>query len=490
MLDQLDGRRGKQIVARCALAANLGISVGMSLAEATASITVPMTVLPYEPAKDRKALGNLAETCERFSPIVGWDSLTPRLPVGQCKQPAWFGESPKHLFLDVSGLAHLFGGEKALAGEILTACQAVGYAAHIAITDTLGASWALAASSNPVSLVSSEELRTALGGLFIDRLRIPGEAQDLLARLGVQTIQQLTQLPRADLAARFGSLVLLRIDQALGTIAETVTPHRPPPRFEAYFDMEYPSDQREVLACVIADLLEHITAILRTRGVGAIRLIGRMICTAGKPVALEVGVFRPTVAGKQLADLLGLQLDRIKLPGHVKRIELRVDRVAPLVDRPGQLFAGDDCYVAREWAALVERLTSRLGSDAVVRPELLPDAAPEHAYRYVPLLGSLRLRTSRAGPAAASHRPLRFINPPQRIDAVSVVPDGPPIAFHWHRTRHVIARHWGPELIETGWRCAGTVRRDYYRVETDAGRRFWLFRDLSVGDWHMHGSFD
>jgi protein ImuB len=129
-----------------------------------------------------------------------------------------------------------------------------------------------------------------------------------------------------------------------------------------------------------------------------------------------------------------------------------------------------------------------------VRPVAQADALPERAVRYVPLVGQRPPARATApdgpAPAAAGDRPLRLVTPPPPIEAVSAGPDGPPAAFGWQGRRHAVAQCWGPERIETGWWRRGIVRRDYYRVETDAGRRFWLFRDLVGGGWHLHGSFE
>jgi protein ImuB len=489
VLYQDDGRRGKQVIAYCELAAHSNIYAGQTLTEATASTRRNMAVLAYEPTKDVAALARLAVKCERFSPCVGWDTLSSRVASEESRQPPWYGSSADHLFLDFSGLAHLFGGEEALAGDILSACQAMGYDVRIAITATPGASWALAKSSHFTTIASTDELPTMLGPLPVARLRLPAEAQDALARLGVETIDQLRQLPRVGLTERFAPSPLLRLDQAFGVAAETIVPHRPPPCYEAACDIEYPTDRLDVLEWLIAGLLDSITVTMRTRCVGAMRLVGRMVSGIDKQVALEVGLYRPTDSAKQLAELLQLQIARLTLPGYVRRIELRVDRTAPLTYRVGQLFESDNGG-APEWAALLERLSSRIGAHAVLRPVLMADVAPERAYRYVPLIGSPQARASRKTPASVSRRPLRLFNPPQRIDAVSVIPDGPPIAFHWCRVRYVIARHWGPEQIETGWWRGRKVWRDYYRVETDKGRRFWLFRSLHTGDWYVHGSFE
>src|SRR5438034_3589432 len=143
--------RGEWVVACDAVASNSGVRRGMPLAEA--AVLIRSSPLPYDPAADRAALGRLAERCEQFSPVVGWDTIGQKTgPPGQARRLAhdalpWFGESPGHLFLDVTGIAPLFGGEEALAKLIAAACREAGYFGRVAIADTVGAAWAVAAGS-------------------------------------------------------------------------------------------------------------------------------------------------------------------------------------------------------------------------------------------------------------------------------------------------------------------------------------------------------
>jgi protein ImuB len=79
---------------------------------------------------------------------------------------------------------------------------------------------------------------------------------------------------------------------------------------------------------------------------------------------------------------------------------------------------------------------------------------------------------------------------PLEVRATSVVPEGPPVRFEWEGVEHAVARCAGPERIETGWWRLRPVRRDYYRVETVEGGRFWLFRERASGTWFVHGVFE
>jgi protein ImuB len=95
-------------------------------------------------------------------------------------------------------------------------------------------------------------------------------------------------------------------------------------------------------------------------------------------------------------------------------------------------------------------------------------------------------------------RPIRLFAPPEPIEASWLLPDDPPFRFTWRRRAHRVERADGPERIaEEWWTGIGTMSadaiRDYYRVEDEEGRRFWLFRAGLPGSqpsrWFVHGLF-
>jgi protein ImuB len=140
-------------------------------------------------------------------------------------------------------------------------------------------------------------------------------------------------------------------------------------------------------------------------------------------------------------------------------------------------------------AGLIERLSSRLGNAAVLRPRLVPDAQPELAFEYEPWLAAAaaRLREDR--------RPVRLTRPPclnprpEPVRVMSAGPNRPPAWMQWDDREYAIERTWGPERMETGWWRGADVRRDYYVAETTDGERFWVFQDLAAGGWFVHGVY-
>jgi protein ImuB len=564
--------------------------------------SLPLLLLPYDPVADRAALEELALWCERFSPAVAIESA----------------EHPDGLALDVTGLGPLFGGEAAMVERVVREFHERGLSVRIAIADTLGAAWAVAhfggqsvgvpalaggarcplgppagrppkggtptsdlrlSTSDPfsVSIVPSGTTFSALAPLPVAALRLPEETVALLAAVGIRTIEQVAALPRASLTARFGSQLLEQLDRAMGAANELLVPHRPAPEFSAAWEFESPTEHVEAIEQVLEELMRRVCVSLAARGEGALGFVCRIRCANRERIGLPIGLFRPSASAKHLGELLRLRLETIRLESPVSGLAIEVTAVAPLGQQQQELFIQDRCCEApRHLAALVERLSSRLGREAVVRPALLPDAQPEYASVDLPWTGLERGRGSGVGgqrkqggkrlgagnwglgirtrkrpadrvpspqppvPSSLPLRPIWLADPPVPIAVISVVPSGPPAQFHFSGVDYRIARAWGPERIETGWwrklgageravmarspdrargalmtpteglplqqktgdlrsakwhgretmpqRGAG-VRRDYYRVETTGGRRFWLFRRLTDARWFLHGGF-
>lgn len=426
--------------------------VGRPLAEVAVGRTEQ-----HDPYADEKALFQLAAWCEQFSPCVGV-------------------ELPDTLCFDITGLDALFGDEERLFHLVAKSFERIGMTARIAVADTLGAAWALAHFSDG---------EQAIGDLPVAALRLSDEV-GLLAELGVGRIGQLLKIPRDALASRFGPPTLLRIDQMTGQVAEPIVSHRPPPEIVVETRLDYPLDNRQALETVFAKLIERIAGQLADRLQGAIRIECELNCER-QPVRFVIGLFRACAKPAHLFELAQMQLERASLPGPITGAKLSVLLSAPLEAWQQELFESSHREDRRQVGLLVDRLSNRLGREAVVRASPLPEAQPELAVWYEPLTGA-RSRASKQSWKPLP-RPLRLEREPEPLEVLSVAPHGPPIRFHWHGL-HTVARHWGPERIQTGWWRGHYVQRDYYRVETEVGRRFWLFRNLPDDDWFLHGVFD
>lgn len=480
--------RGSRVAACCRVAAAQGVRVDMPLAEAK-SLVGRLVVAPYDAAGDCRELRRLAGECERFSPCVALEE----------------GDEPESLLLDITDLTHLMGSEAELAAKVERFFAAEGYRVQMAVGDTVGLAWAMAHFvRGPLSVVRSKNATdhrpraTDIEGLPVEALRIAPDAIDLLHQLGVETIGQLLPLAREDLTLRFGEQLLRRLDQLTGAAPEVLVPYRSPAALEVGASLEHATADRAALVRVLAELVEQLARQLAARDQGAVLLVCALRYVSGESCLVRIGLVQPSASARQLMELVDLHLESVALADEVAHVEIRAAVVGRLGERQGELFANRWPTDPHQLAVLVNRLSSRLGYEQVVRPRLGTSPIPERAVRYMPVVeegrGTRSEKRGRKHPAdsrqpTADSRPLLLYPEPQPIEVLSVAPDGPPQFVWLDGRREAIAAHWGPERIETLWWRGPTVRRDYYRIATAAGSQQWIFRRLADGKWFLHGIF-
>ena len=305
----------------------------------------------------------------------------------------------------------------------------------------------------------------------------------------------LLQLPRSSLSARFGAALLCRLDQATGKLAEPILAHHAPQPLHIECLLENPTDRRDLIEQVIRELLADLVARLNEQGLGAVQLQLQIHTTDKTYVKLNVGLFRPTADAQHLLPLLHMQLERHQFAAPVIGVTLTTPLTARLEERQKQLLDGPSVS-SQHLRLLIDRLSNRLGQQAVLAAKLMADAQPERAFQLMPLAGTTLRKATRASQAArqrhehaAGLRPLQMEPLPIPVQTIAVVPDGPPISFRHQGNTHRIAQHWGPERIETGWWRGSAIQRDYYRVQDEAGCRFWIFRERKTGRWFLQGEF-
>ncbi len=475
------GSRGAELVACSRALIDVGARLGMPVAEASALAARRPTVAPptferHDPAADLALLRSLAHACRRYSPLAGIEP----------------GERPESLLLEIGGSAHLFGGEEALAEQIQRDFQTRHLASQLAIADGIGAAWALAhyawTKQDLSHIVQGGRQQHILGQLPIDALRLPAKVLQSLHELEIRSIAQLQQLPRTSLPSRFGTLILQRLDQALGRCDEVLVPENPPRPAIARWDFEYPTHDRRVIETVLKRLLAQVVEQLAPRREGLLKLSCRIKDVEHDHASLHIGLVQPSISPSHLMELLQIQLEKISLARDTVEIVLKAEATGSLAARQETLFTLDDEQEdRRQLDALVDRLSNRLGRENVVRAHLFPDPQPELAVRYAPLVGSEpQPATNDVPPPSAAARPLLLECQPQ---AIQVVCDSSstPLRFQTETRIHHIAHTTGPERIETGWWRRQPIQRDYYHVETNAGRRFWMFQNEQE-EWFLHGA--
>ncbi len=469
------GQKQRPSLTACsAKAERLGLRTGQPLAEA--KTLLPRAVfLPADVVADRNALCQLALDCQRFSPLVGLEE----------------GENPESLLCEVTGCTHLWDGEQPFLQAVSGYWRGRGYHIHVALSSSIGASWALAHTS-PNSLVPAEGEESALSGLPVAALRLPPEPLERLHTLGLWTIGELMRIPREALSSRFGVILPQRLDQALGLLPETFVCERLLEPLSTLREWEVPIDDRFALGLVCRQMLGELLSMAGRHGMGLQELEGELRTENG-PVTIEIRLVEPTRDERHLSQLAELQMERRTWSGGVIAVRWAAVRLGRSEQAQGSWFRDDaETKNLRAFNGLVDRLSSRMDAKAVLRAEVVPDPQPEHVVRLVPWTDSTHPKTEKftLPPEQSRGRPFRLLGIPQPIDVSSVIPDGPPFRMVWQKQDCLVVRTWGPERIATGWWRAQDVERDYYRAEWEDGTHVWVYRDGRSGRWFLHGFFD
>jgi protein ImuB len=400
-------------------------------------------------------------------------------------------DAPDGLFLDITGVDHLWGGEGAMADDLAARLAANGIPARTAIASTAGAAWALAHFAQDHTLAAPDATMAHLARLPIQALRLEDATAAQIARLGLITIGRLAGTPRDQITRRFGAGVVLRLDQALGRVEEALLFRRPRNPWFTRLAFAEPISTPDDLARVAGDITAAMCARLEAEGRGARRFELCFHRLDGLAQRIAIGLSLPGRQAARIARLFLPHLETIDPGFGIEVATLTAESVEAIGARQQTLDARAEIAPEDGLAPLVDRLVNRLGAKAVWRAEPWPSHLPERSViRRAPLSAA-----SGEGWDPARPRPVRLFRRPEPIEAMAPIPDDPPLSFRWRGAHHRVRRAEGPErLAPEWWRSPRARIRDYYRVEDDTGARFWLFRAGLYGEdplpkWWLHGLF-
>ncbi len=521
-------RNGAQVLVSLSAEAEAeGLSLGQPLRDATAICPNLLTV-PADPPGEAQFLLTLRRWAGRFSPWVA-------------------DEAPAGLMIDLTGSAHLHGGEEGVLARVAEDCEALGLTVRAAIADTPGAAWALARyaragvaplrsgdaidqearatrsraakrrgwerggnlpravtarGAEAAVIVPPGRLYDALADLPLAALRLAPDVVDRLTRLGLRRVGDIMGLPRAALARRFGADTLRRLDQALGLEPEPVSPARPPMHFAVRLTLPDPIGLRSDVEAALDRLLPPFCDKLKARGRGVRRVLFQGFRADGGVASVEVGLARASDSPDRIRPLLHLKLDQIDAGFGIDclRLEALATEAVSAVQHRGQIEVTEQALAnagrvpvgsAQALEDLIGRLGARLGTEAVLRLHPADSHVPAKSAKV--LMAAWSQPHDGPWPAPPGPRPLVMFRP-EPVDAPGV-PDLP-TRFRWRRRAFRLRMAAGPERLQPEWWLedpdwrGGT--RDYWRVETEGGDRLWLFygRGGAVTDqWYCEGVF-
>ncbi len=478
------------------------------------------------------ALLALVDWCRLFTPLAALDP-------------------PDGAMLDVTGVAHLFGGEAALLDRIVERLAAQGFSARAAIAGTPGAAWALAHYGGARRLIPADAQEGHCTRVFaampLAALRFEADALARFAQAGLRQVGDLLLRPRAPVAARFGPGIYARLDELFGR-GRPISPRFEAPAFVA--ERRFAEGITEVAAIesTILALAYDVCGLLARHGEGARRLDVSLFRVDGVVRHVDAGTSRPLRDPLAMARLFRERIAAVGENGldtgygfDVVRLAVlaaeRLDEQQPSWDEAGWSEGRGD---GADLDDLIDRLGARFGFARVVRLVLQETHLPERAAVAVAAAGQLNAaggtrqgpgraiaqatlfrpddppssgnKPARRGQASPTHppslqaeppmltlptlpeRPIRLLQRPEPVETIAGVPDGPPVRFRWRRVEHHVAAIEGPERIGAEWWKGAAPTRDYFRAEDTAGQRFWLYREGLYGEaqaprWFMHGLF-
>ena len=226
----------------------LGLMPGMTLATARA-LHPHVHVHEADPDADRALLHALADAAERYTPLVG--------VVGE-----------DTLILDITGAAHLYGGEEGLLNDARERIAARGFHIRTAIAGSPVTARAVALYGAGGIIAPSHDAE-AVQSLPIAALGLDAARRASLERLGLKRIGDCASRPRAPLAERFGKDFIDKLDALTGRVETPISPRRSLPACIAERRFAEPIGHEEDVRRSLLTLAADLKRILEKRGEGA-----------------------------------------------------------------------------------------------------------------------------------------------------------------------------------------------------------------------------
>ncbi len=458
------------ITAANAVAEAQGVTRGMVVADAKACIP-DLEVVDDRPGLADRLLKVLGLWCIRYTPVVAVDP-------------------PDGLILDISGCAHLWGGENPYLKEIINKLQKRGFHVRMAIAGAIGAAWAVARFGNIHPIVECGREKDALAPLPPAALRLEPAVADRLHRLGLRTVGSFMGMPSSALRRRFGDQLLIRLRQASGQEVEYLLPLKPVPPYAERLPCLDPICTATGIEIALRQLLEAICKRLSGEGKGLRTATLKGYRVDGRMVRIGIGTSRPTAHAAHIFRLFALKIPQIEPALGIELFVLEALKVEDTDPVQEMLWDSSSGLDDPELAELLDRLTGKSAGCTVRR--YLPD---EHYWPERSIRPAVSLSEKPAIPWSNDRpRPTRLLTRPEPIEVTAPIPDYPPMLFRYKGEVHAIKKAEGPERIEREWWMDKGEHRDYYYVEDEKGQRYWIFRSGHYGDdsgkqWFLHGFF-
>jgi protein ImuB len=462
-------QRGRMTIQSSSTAAiSLGIRRGMAVADARA-LQPDLLVLPNKSGQAEKLLQALAEWSLSYTPVVAPDP-------------------PEGLILEITGCPHLWGGEAPYLESLTSTLRSKGYYTRAAIADTIGTAWAVARYGQESAIIPVQHQKEAILPLPPAALRLDGPTLDRMGKLGFSQIGQFIDISPSTLRRRFGETLLTRLGQALGTVHESQTPIVPDEPYVERLPCMEPVSTAGGIKIALSELLKALCGRLGKEKKGMRKGIFRGHRLDGTTTEISIGTHMPSYHSEHLFRLFELKIPSFEPDLGIELFEAEALLVEKITETQESFWqsSGHDATALSE---LLDKMAGKMGTHTIHRYLPIEQHWPEHSIKEA---HSLEDRPITEWPADRQ-RPLHLLSSPEPIDVMVPLPDYPPLHFRYRGKILKVAKADGPERIEQEWWQQSGPPRDYYTVEDESGKRYWLFRLGLYGQgdprWYIHGFF-
>jgi protein ImuB len=328
----------------------------------------------------------------------------------------------------------------------------------------------------------------ALLSLPPEALRLEADTVARLHKLGLHSINQFIGMPRSSLRRRFGQQFLTQLDFALGTEDELIEPVQPVEPYEERLPCLDPIVTAAGIEMALDRLLKTLCHRLQQDQKGLRQAIFKGFRVDGKVEQVKIGTNRPSHNQSHLFQLFENKLQTIQPDLGIDLFTLEAPKVEDHFAFQEKLWEQSGGLDDERLSELLDRLGNRSCIQAI---RYVPDQRywPERSFKPASSLQEKPTSDWRSDRL----RPLHLLSTPERINVTAPIPDYPPMLFQRNGKLHRIIKADGPERIEQEWWLQRGEHRDYYRVEDEEGKRYWLFRlghyDDKKFQWFLHGFF-
>ncbi len=447
-----------------------GIGAGMIVSDAKV-ICPALKVIDDISGLNEKLLKNIAEWCIRYAPVVAID-----LPDG--------------IILDATGCTHLWAGEEAYLKDIINKLKSFGYNIRAAIADTIGTAWAVSRYGRLKAIIKSGEQELALSPLPPIALRIEPDINEKLQKLGLTEIGSLINMQASALRRRFGADFLLRLNQALGAKEEFIQSIIPLAEYSERLPCFELIQTKTGIDIALQQLLETLCKRLIKEGKGLrhANFIAHRIDNKIEMITIRTN--HASNNPKHLFRLFEYKIETIEPASGIELFILEATNIEKVISIQQSFWTTNGSLESREIAELLDNIENKFGENIIHR--YLPD---EHHWpeRSLKKVFSLKQKPH-IDWQKDKLRPANVLPVPQPIKVTAPIPDYPPMNFQFNNKLHKVIKADACERIEAEWWIEGGLHRDYYIVENEEGKRYWLYRlghynEEEKPQWFMHGVF-